>query len=77
MNQRYITRFAREILQVLQMEGVKMAVFLLEGMVKVAVGKDCDIIEKLYGYSGFSRTLRYSGCFDEIVGRTVCFIMEI
>ncbi|MBR5823421.1 MAG: hypothetical protein IKY67_04710 [Paludibacteraceae bacterium] len=45
MNQRYITRFAREILQVLQIEGVKMAVFLLEGMVKVAVGKDCDIIE--------------------------------
>ena len=36
----YITRFAREILQVLQIEGVKMAVFLLEGMVKVAVGKE-------------------------------------
>ena len=36
----YITRFAREILQVLQMEGVKMAVFLLEGMEKVAVGKE-------------------------------------
>ena len=35
----YITRFACEILQVLQMEGVNMAVFLLEGMVRVAVGK--------------------------------------
>ena len=49
------------------MEGVKMAVFLLEGMVKVAVGKDCDIIEKLDGYSGFSRTLRCSGCLGEIM----------
>ena len=49
------------------MEGVKMAVFLLEGMVKVAVGKGWDIIEKLDGYSGFSRTLRYSGYFDEII----------
>ena len=49
------------------MAGVKMAVFLLEGMEKVAVGKGWDIIEKLDGYSGFSRTLRYSGCLGEIM----------